>query len=147
MAMVYSMQDIVFHASWPSSKSKDLIFPTYPKDVVSLTFNSQLGVCTASRSEQIKVDKMLDIVTKDNEKGREALHKFRFRIMERNIEVEEQRELSQLPEDEIKVHVISRTWLQTWGHWLHGKLISYLMNQVTDRNLLTKYETLRWCCT
>lgn len=64
---------------------------------------------------------MLDIVTKDNDNGREALEKFRFRIMERNLEVEEQRELSQLPEDEIKVHVISRAWLQTWGHWLHGK--------------------------
>lgn len=79
-----------------------------------------LGVCTASRSEQIKVDEMLDIVTKDNDKGRDALEKFRFRIMERNLEVEEQRELSQLPEDQIKVHVISRAWLQTWGHWLHG---------------------------
>ncbi|CAO3668347.1 unnamed protein product [Umbelopsis vinacea] len=79
-----------------------------------------LGVCTASRSEQNKVDQMLDIVTKDNQNGREALDKFRFRIMERNLEVEEQRALSQLPEEQIKVHIVSRNWLQTWGHWLHG---------------------------
>lgn len=81
----------------------------------------QLGVCNASKSEQVKVDHMLDVVTKDNNNGRSALDKFRFRIFERNLEVEEQRELSQLPEDQYKVHIISRDWLQCWGHWLHGK--------------------------
>lgn len=80
----------------------------------------QLGVCNASKSEQLKVDHMLDVVTKDNDNGRSALDKFRFRIFERNLEVEEQRELSQIPEDQYKVHIISRDWLQCWGHWLHG---------------------------
>jgi hypothetical protein len=82
---------------------------------------------------------MLDIVTKDNQNGREALDKFRFRIMERNLEVEEQRELSQLPEEQVKVHIISRNWLQTWGHWLHGKWMTCSYILITDRNLLTNY--------
>lgn len=139
MAMVYAMQDILLHASWSSSKG---LFGFCPSDIVfvSLTiFYSQLGVCTASRSEQNKVDQMLDIVTKDNENGREALDKFRFRIMERNLEVEEQRKLSQLPEEQVKVHIVSRNWLQTWGHWLHGKWMACSMHLITDRNLLTNY--------
>ena len=125
--MVYAMQDILLHASWSTSKSWSLLNSLTRKGfVVNLSVSAiQLGVCTASRSEQIKVDQMLDVVTKDNDNGREALNQFRFRIQERDLEVEEERELSQLPEDQIKVHIVSRTWLQTWGHWLHGKKAFY----------------------
>ncbi|CAM0136368.1 unnamed protein product [Umbelopsis sp. WA50703] len=95
-----------------------------------------LGVCNASKSEQVKVDHMLDVVTKDNNNGRSALDKFRFRIYERNLELEEQRELSQLDEDQVKVHIISRDWLQCWGHWLHGGVPPSAIDQsiLVDKN-------------
>jgi hypothetical protein len=102
----------------------------------------QLGVCNASKSEQVKVDHMLDVVTKDNNNGRSALDKFRFRIYERNLELEEQRELSQLDEDQVKVHIISRDWLQCWGHWLHGKHENILKHHPLQQLIHYQYE--RW---